>query len=174
MRRAYATEALPARLWDHIAQRLDAEDGRVGATKATLLELRARITKNLEQVRHRLVPLWRRPAAVLAAIALIAVVTIAADPLALRKEHRVNALIREPVNDLITYRMSRRSPDFETADPRTISEWWADKLDFRVPTPVAELGGYRLIGGRLCYFLNRRLTALMYRKDDHVVSLYVM
>lgn len=174
MRRAHQSEVSPAGLWDRIAQTLDAEDIRTDATRWALPALRNSITRILEQARYRIMPVWRGAVVAPAAIALIIVVTIAADPLALRKERQVNALVREPVNDLITYRVSHRPLDFESGDPHAISEWWADKLDFRPPAPVAEIDGYRLVGGRLCYFLNRRLSALMYRKDEHVVSLYVM
>lgn len=175
MRRAYLSEVPPAGLWDRIAETLDAEDNRTAATIRALPALRNSITKTLAQARFRIMPRWRRAVVAVATAALIVIsVTIAADPLALRKDRQISALIREPVNDLITYRVSRRPLDFESGDPRTISEWWADKLDFRPPAPVAEIDGYRLVGGRLCYFLDRRLSALMYRKDEHVVSLYVM
>jgi anti-sigma factor RsiW len=171
-RRAHLSEVAPADLWDRIAQTLDAEDMRAAApTRATLRES---IAERLEHTRHRVMPFWRQAAVGLAATAMVLVVIIAADPFALRKERQVDALVREPVNDLITYRVSHRALDLESGDARTIAEWWADKLDFHPPAPVAEIDGYRLIGGRLCYFLNRRLSALMYRKDEHVVSLYVM
>lgn len=173
MRRAHLSEVSPAGLWDRIAQTLDAEDIRIAAARRALPALGRSIAKTLAQARYWIMPVWR-PAVGLAAIATVVATMIVADPLALRKERQLNALVREPVNDLITYRVSRRPLDFESGDPHTISEWWADKLDFRPPEPLAEIDGYRLIGGRLCYFLGRRLSALMYRKDEHVVSLYVM
>jgi anti-sigma factor RsiW len=174
VRRAHLSEVSPVGLWDRVARTLDAEDCRAAATKGTLSAVRKVIAKTLEQARYINMTPWRGAAVGLAAIVLAIVVTIVADPLALRAERQSSALVREPVNDLITYRVSRRPLDFENGDPRTISEWWADKLDFHPPAPVAEIDGYRLIGGRLCYFLSRRLSALMYRKGEHVLSLYIM
>jgi anti-sigma factor RsiW len=172
MRRAHLSEVSPADLWDRIAQTLDAEDIRAAAPKKATL--RTSIAESLEHVRCRIMPFWRQAAVGLATLAMVLVVMIATDPFALRKERQVDALVREPVNDLITYRVSHRALDLESGDPRTISEWWADKLDFHPPAPVAEIDGYRLVGGRLCFFLNRRLSALMYRRDEHVVSFYIM
>jgi anti-sigma factor RsiW len=171
LRRAHHSEIAPDGLWDRVTRTLDAEDALAAAKMATSKKSIAGI---LAQRLPSIAPLWQRAAVGLVAITLVIAAPIIIDPFALRREHPVNALVREPINDLITYRVSHRPLDFESGDPRTISDWWADKLDFHAPAPVAEIDGYRLVGGRLCYFLNRRLSALMYRKDDHVVSLYVM
>lgn len=85
-----------------------------------------------------------------------------------------NPLVVEPVKDFITFKVSERPLDMAASDPVALKEWFQGKVDFRLPLKGAEIDGYRLIGSRLCYFLNRRLSALMYERTGARVSLYVM
>lgn len=85
-----------------------------------------------------------------------------------------NPLIIEPVNDFITFKASERPLDMAASDPVKLKRWFNGKVDFRLPLDQAETEGFRLIGSRLCYFLNRRLSALMYERSGARVSLYVM
>lgn len=85
-----------------------------------------------------------------------------------------NPLIVEPVNDFVTFKASERPLDMAASDPVKLKEWFNGKVDFRLPLDRAETGGFRLIGSRLCYFLNRRLSALMYERSGAHISLYVM
>ncbi|TQV70322.1 anti-sigma factor family protein [Denitrobaculum tricleocarpae] len=85
-----------------------------------------------------------------------------------------NPLIVEPVNDFITFKVSERPLDMAASDPVALKEWFQGKVDFRLPLKGAEIDGYRLVGSRLCYFLKRRLSALMYERSGARISLYVM
>lgn len=85
-----------------------------------------------------------------------------------------NPLIVEPVNDFITFKVSERPLDMAASDPVALKEWFQGKVDFRLPLKGAEIDGYRLVGSRLCYFLKRRLSALMYERTGARISLYVM
>lgn len=85
-----------------------------------------------------------------------------------------NPLIVEPVNDFITFKVSERPLDMAATDPAALKKWFKGKVDFRLPLKGAEIDGYQLVGSRLCYFLNRRLSALMYERPGSRVSLYVM
>ncbi len=85
-----------------------------------------------------------------------------------------NPLIVEPVNDFITFKVSERPLDMAGSDPVALKKWFQGKVDFRLPLKGAEIDGYRLVGSRLCYFLNRRLSALMYERSGARISLYVM
>ncbi len=85
-----------------------------------------------------------------------------------------NPLIVEPVNDFITFKVSERPLDMAATDPVALKKWFQGKVDFRLPLKGAEIDGYRLVGSRLCYFLNRRLSALMYERNAARISLYVM
>ncbi|MBI3435654.1 MAG: hypothetical protein HY056_11340 [Proteobacteria bacterium] len=171
LRAAHVSDAAPDLLWQHVANALDADElRRAMATSPS----RTRSANGLALLAAIARPLAARAAIGLAAAALLIVAIVLADPFARRAEGQMTALVREPINDLITYRASHRPLDLASESPRLVADWWADKLDFHPPAPAARIDGYRLVGARLCYFLNRRLSALMYQKGENVVSLYVM
>ena len=84
------------------------------------------------------------------------------------------AVIRAPVQDFTTYRLSGRGLDVESSDPDVIQAWFEERLAFELPTVKARVAGFDLVGGRLCGFLDRRISALAYERGDQVVSVYVM
>jgi len=59
-----------------------------------------------------------------------------------------------------------------SSDPRTIEDWFKDKVDFVVLVP--ELGDAKLRGGRLCHLDDNRIGLLFYEKDGKPVSLFVI
>lgn len=83
-------------------------------------------------------------------------------------------LLAVPVEDLQTFLVSQRSLDVSSADPHYLRQWFQDKTTFLPPLLPAQVGTARLVGGRLCYFLERRVASFMYIADGHYVSLYVM
>jgi anti-sigma factor RsiW len=84
------------------------------------------------------------------------------------------SLASVPVMEFQTYIESRRSMDVATADPAQLRSWFATRVDFTPPAPPAPSGRLELLGGRLCYFFDRRVASYMYRFSGHLVSLYVM
>ena len=83
-------------------------------------------------------------------------------------------LANVPVMEFQTYIESRRSMDVATADPNQLRSWFATRVDFTPPAPPVSSGKLELLGGRLCYFFDRRVASYMYRVSGHLVSLYVM
>lgn len=77
------------------------------------------------------------------------------------------------VNEFHTFVISRRNLDFSHSEPLSIRQWFGDKVGFRVPLPV-EVDNTRLLGGRLCNMLDRRVVSFMYKKNNAWISLYIM
>ncbi len=85
-----------------------------------------------------------------------------------------NSIIAAPIHDFSTYRDSGRNLDIASRDPTTIRSWFASRLTFEAPKLEAKVAGFELVGGRLCWLLERRLSAFSYRRGDQSLAVYVM
>ena len=77
------------------------------------------------------------------------------------------------VNEFHTFVVSHRDLDFSDTQPTEIRNWFGDKVDFRVPTPIKSQE-LKLAGGRRCNMFDQRIASFMYQVDGAWVSLYIM
>lgn len=82
-------------------------------------------------------------------------------------------LVEAPVQDLKTFVDSQRPFDIATQDAFELRKWFLDKVDFPFPI-LGNNAALQPIGGRLCYFLNRRIASVSYRVDGRLLSLYII
>ncbi|MFY9314652.1 MAG: zf-HC2 domain-containing protein [Burkholderiales bacterium] len=128
-------------------------------------------------VRRPLIPWpgrgWQRAAAAFAVVAAVAGTTVVGYHL-VETRHAESRFVAAPIEELKAFVDSRRPMDVATTDLGELHGWFRGKIDFSIPEPRTR-GDVRLVGGRLCFFLERRIASMMYEAaGGRVVSLYVI
>jgi len=113
-------------------------------------------------LRRRLVPFaaFGAGAAIAACLALL-LLPAGADPDA------------ELVGDHIRALQPGHLTDVLSTDQHTVKPWFDGRIDYAPPVQDFSLSGFPLIGGRLDYIGGRPVAVLVYRRDKHLIDLYV-
>ena len=131
--------------------------------------LRKAIQSEITPVRRSWVPAWAAAAAAL-------VIGLAGGwRLASWQGERspTSTLAMEVVAGHVRSLQERHLTDIESSEHHIVKPWFAGRLDFSPPVPDFAARGYPLAGGRLDYLGGRQVAALVYRRRQHVINLFV-
>lgn len=76
--------------------------------------------------------------------------------------------------DYETFLLKDRALDVAATDMVQLAGWFGDRLPFDLPPVSSSEGDVKLVGGRLCWLLDRRLASLSYESAHGPVVLYIM
>jgi len=141
---------------------------RVRATAAAAGATAPPRQANMLRVRHGRWRPWLLSAASLAAAALVFVVVLR-ERAAVADDATTEAVIEGHVRSL----MAGHLMDVASTDRHTVKPWFAGRVDFS-PTVVDLVAeGFPLVGGRVDYIERHTAAALVYKRRDHVINVFV-
>jgi anti-sigma factor RsiW len=114
---------------------------------------------------------WRRPMAFsgLAAAMLLIVCSLIFFLPARASRGQIDELVGSHVRSLEEDHLM----DVASTDQHTVKPWFAGKLEFSPPVIDLSAEGFALIGGRLDYLDQKKVAALVYRRNKHVINLFI-
>jgi len=69
--------------------------------------------------------------------------------------------------------LAGRPPDVPSSDQHKVKPWFQDKVPFSPFVKDLAAQGFLLVGGNLDYLDNQRVAALIYRRREHIISLFI-
>ena len=161
--------------YQHLHDSVKAQLPYFRAPKALEAKIRARIrsTQRDEQraVRREWLPHWRGWAI---AATLATLLVFSGVLLQISRRPAVSAIVADQVvSSHIRSLMANHLVDVPSSDQHTVKPWFSGRLDFAPVVKDLAPQGFPLIGGRLDYVGSRPVAAIVYKRRQHTINLFI-
>ena len=110
-------------------------------------------------------------ASVMGAVAITAVALVIAIPIL--RVSGTEAISAEILDNHLRALQAVHQVDVPSSDQHTVKPWFQGKTGFSPPVPDLDQEGFVLVGGRLEVIHQQTAAAIVYRRRQHVIDLYV-
>jgi anti-sigma factor RsiW len=116
---------------------------------------------------------WNRLSMSLVAAAAIGVIALFVSIPMLRVDREADAIGAEILDNHLRALQTVHQVDVPSSDQHTVKPWFQGKTSFSPPVPDLTKDDFILVGGRLEVIHQQPAAAIVYRRRQHVIDLYV-
>jgi anti-sigma factor RsiW len=114
-------------------------------------------------------PMMRQAAALLCAAGLSALTTW----YVMRSSEDHAALQHDVLAAHVRSLVQDKPIQIASSDGHTVKPWFNGRVDFAPPVKDLTANGFQLIGGRVDFVDNRRVAAIVYKRREHVINVFL-